>query len=563
MAPAVQAEWSPSDWPESLQEMRVIDNLLRCSICFEYFDIPVMVQECSHNYCSVCIRRSITFDTQCPTCHMKTVQQDLRCNRVLDELVKNFIAVRQKLLQLINQRYQTTENISSCAKTPSSHPSTGKRKSRTTPSVTPGRKRKRRIIDSDDEDKTFEAITIKQEPECAADSTKKTPKGKQPRKSPTRPPDFAECPVCGELILQSKVNSHLDLCLTRNEKKEALRSSNSPQKKEQKMVTEEGKTKSVKQQSSMFSPSAMLCSPPSTSTQGQTTLAMKGSNSFIPTVQKRKPLPKLVYTLLSDKQLKQKLRECGLPTQGPREKLIKTHREYVTLYNAQCDSANPMSGAMIIKQMEQNEKKKIKLTEASTSDSSTHFKKQTSKEETEAANRLYLKEHQSEFDQLIENIRSRRNKGNRAGKRMAGSDAKTDDDGKPSTEIKFEGSGQMEKDDKACRNNSTNTGETSEEICDVKKGQEPNMESREGAGTLEDVVVIDDSTNDTANDDAPDDNDDTPCSSVDEDNELTPSLGLTGSDMEEDAESEEDAYSLNSSPIVAIATRRKKLFDNS
>ncbi|EDO39512.1 predicted protein, partial [Nematostella vectensis] len=300
-----------------------IDNLLRCSICFEYFDIPVMVQECSHNYCSVCIRRSITFDTQCPTCHMKTVQQDLRCNRVLDELVKNFIAVRYYisycilscvLMAMCSQvRYLGTKTSAADKPEISNHrkylimrqnsvqsPLYRKaqgnivfhQQSRTTPSVTPGRKRKRRIIDSDDEDKTFEAITIKQEPE-------------------------SECPVCGELILQSKVNSHLDLCLTRNEKKEALRSSNSP-----------------------------------------------------PTVQKRKPLPKLVYTLLSDKQLKQKLRECGLPTQGPREKLIKTHREYVTLYNAQCDSANPMSGAMIIKQMEQNEKKKIKLTEASTSDSS-------------------------------------------------------------------------------------------------------------------------------------------------------------------------------------------------
>ena len=71
------AEWSPSDWPESLPEMRVIwykylhhcvqkcswldkfhffsfifqaiDNLLRCSICYEFFDVALIVPECSHN----------------------------------------------------------------------------------------------------------------------------------------------------------------------------------------------------------------------------------------------------------------------------------------------------------------------------------------------------------------------------------------------------------------------------------------------------------------------------------------------------------------------------------
>lgn len=72
------AEWSPSDWPESLSELRVfwnvsgiilrkdffeailetilfifrfqtIDNLLRCSICYEYFDVAMIVPDCSHN----------------------------------------------------------------------------------------------------------------------------------------------------------------------------------------------------------------------------------------------------------------------------------------------------------------------------------------------------------------------------------------------------------------------------------------------------------------------------------------------------------------------------------
>lgn len=95
------AEWSPSDWPESLSEMRTIDNLLRCSICYEYFDVAVIVPDCSHNYCSLCIRRSLSYEPQCPTCKMKLNPPSLRNNRVLDELVKNFIKVRAKLLDLV------------------------------------------------------------------------------------------------------------------------------------------------------------------------------------------------------------------------------------------------------------------------------------------------------------------------------------------------------------------------------------------------------------------------------------------------------------------------------
>ncbi|VCW70471.1 unnamed protein product, partial [Gulo gulo] len=67
-----------------------------------------------------------------------------------------------------------------------------------------------------------------------------------------------DCPVCGVNIPENHINKHLDSCLTREEKKESLRSS----------------------------------------------------------VHKRKPLPKTVYNLLSDRDLKKKLKEHGLSVQG-------------------------------------------------------------------------------------------------------------------------------------------------------------------------------------------------------------------------------------------------------
>uniref|UniRef100_A0A5F9CM22 Oxytocin receptor n=1 Tax=Oryctolagus cuniculus TaxID=9986 RepID=A0A5F9CM22_RABIT len=38
-------------WPPGLAVMKTVDDLLRCGICFEYFNIAMMIPQCSHNYC--------------------------------------------------------------------------------------------------------------------------------------------------------------------------------------------------------------------------------------------------------------------------------------------------------------------------------------------------------------------------------------------------------------------------------------------------------------------------------------------------------------------------------
>lgn len=55
-------------------------------------------------------------------------------------------------------------------------------------------------------------------------------------------------------------------------------------------------------------------------------------------------MSKVVYNLLSDRDLRKKLKEHGLSTSGTRQQLIKRHQEFVHMYNAQCDSLHPKSG---------------------------------------------------------------------------------------------------------------------------------------------------------------------------------------------------------------------------
>nr|2Y43_A Chain A, E3 Ubiquitin-protein Ligase Rad18 [Homo sapiens]2Y43_B Chain B, E3 Ubiquitin-protein Ligase Rad18 [Homo sapiens] len=88
-----------SRWPPGLAVMKTIDDLLRCGICFEYFNIAMIIPQCSHNYCSLCIRKFLSYKTQCPTCCVTVTEPDLKNNRILDELVKSLNFARNHLLQ--------------------------------------------------------------------------------------------------------------------------------------------------------------------------------------------------------------------------------------------------------------------------------------------------------------------------------------------------------------------------------------------------------------------------------------------------------------------------------
>lgn len=52
-------------------------------------------------------------------------------------------------------------------------------------------------------------------------------------------------------------------------------------------------------------------------------------------------LPPLNYSMLKEQALRKKMLELGLSSQGPRILLEKRHKEWLTLWNANCDAATP------------------------------------------------------------------------------------------------------------------------------------------------------------------------------------------------------------------------------
>ncbi|XP_023561391.1 E3 ubiquitin-protein ligase RAD18 isoform X3 [Octodon degus] len=338
-------------WPPGLAVMKTIDDLLRCGICFEYFNIAMIIPQCSHNYCSLCIRKFLSYKTQCPTCCVTVTEPDLKNNRLLDELVKSLKLARNHLLQFALESPPISPASSSSKKLAVKVQSPGALRHSLKQGSTlidkflirePGGSTSELLIKENDSKFIHQK---KATPSTEAKETcfmeKMTP-GSSDANRPEIPSTSSlkqvvkvGCPVCGVNIPENHINKHLDGCLSREEKKESLRSS----------------------------------------------------------VQKRKQLPKTVYNLLSDRDLKKKLKQHGLSIQGNKQQLIKRHQEFVHMYNAQCDALHPKSAAEIVEEIENMEKTRMRLEASKLNESAMVFTKDQTEEEIDEIHRKYRPKH--------------------------------------------------------------------------------------------------------------------------------------------------------------------------
>ncbi|KAG5838301.1 hypothetical protein ANANG_G00222320 [Anguilla anguilla] len=341
------------DLPQALVSLKNVDNLLRCPICFDYLNISMMAQQCSHTFCSLCIRKFLSYKSQCPVCNLATTETDLRNNRILDDIVKSFQATRQRLLQ--SPPMSPKPPSSSAAKrvalkregTLLSH---FLRKEPSREDSRPPPAREVEGTAAADEPRAIDS-GAELPPPPGSPATGSSCSRPDPSSLPTSkegsPVVKVECPVCFVGISQQFINKHLDGCLRRNEKEESLRSS----------------------------------------------------------LGKRKPLAKVVYSLLSLQELKRRLKDFQLSTQGPRDQLERRHQEFVHMYNAQCDSLNPKSAQDIAKEIEKNEKARIQAQ--CNSKCMPLFSKGQTDKEIEEVHSNYRKQHSDEFSRLIAAVKSR------------------------------------------------------------------------------------------------------------------------------------------------------------
>ncbi|XP_022250410.1 E3 ubiquitin-protein ligase RAD18-like isoform X2 [Limulus polyphemus] len=329
--------------------LKALDRSLRCAICFDYFNV-CMITVCSHNYCSFCIRKYMTYKSQCPTCFEETSEPQLRNNRLVDELLKHYLILRETLRKCLRLEEPEAEEFVGKTEVPNYDQtlSCGVEED------------EKKLSDSDmvcEESSRMPlaaaslpspGITIPETTTSVSMTGSSTCEEYPSVISESRSfVDRVACPVCSVPVPPNNINSHLDKCLLREERKHFEKKKDG---------------------------------------------------------EKRKPIPKLVYHLLSDKDLKRKMKDFGLSTQGNRQSLIKRHKAFVVLYNSECDALQPLPVLEIIKKVEEQEKEeKVQATVTSF----FQYDKRSDSGVIEEEQKKYLKQHDSQFQQLIGDAQKR------------------------------------------------------------------------------------------------------------------------------------------------------------
>ncbi|KAI8054640.1 hypothetical protein BDF22DRAFT_742579 [Syncephalis plumigaleata] len=335
-----------------------LDQRLRCPICKEFFKATVMFTECAHNFCSLCIRRSISAEGVCPVCRQNVLESNLVRNSILDDLATSFSLARPRLQEIYgsgvpNNDVYTPSNGASALTKQSTPVARRTRSTACTDDVfadpqqdynTQGNRRPKRNISSVS---TSNLQDIDDNPFAKRSQTRQSMANRQVE-------DTGECPVCNQVYSMSRLVAHVNRCL------------------------EGGGT--------LSSPS------PSPSSSSRNTTS---TTRYVPP-----KLSKCVYSVMKDKQLRALLEQHGLPTHGDRITLIRRHKEFSLLYNANADLPYPKRPVEVVRQFLREERK----TTANTSQNGG-ARPHAMKLDTEEI-QSHEKRYAEQFQELIEKARS-------------------------------------------------------------------------------------------------------------------------------------------------------------
>lgn len=319
-----------TDWLDTpLAGLAPLESSIRCQVCKEVLNTP-MITSCSHTFCSLCIRRYLSQEGKCPSCRLPDQEMKLRHNYAVEELVSiwsekraeiyNFAknaSLRQDRGQeeerpkkrrrlggdaVVVQKSGLEERRSTRSQSRRTVSSTSGAAGQTLPST------QEEVVDSDAGSEYHESPRI---------DTKHFPP------APTEPHDgLVACPNCNRRLREALINAHLDKCL------QGLASPTPPPPQQ---------------------PSSHVDRLPDSSPQIQTGTIAYTLSKLTGTASQR--LPTMNYSLLNEQAMRKKLRELGIPNQGSKEVMRKRHGEWMNLWNANCDSLQPVGKAKLLQEL--------------------------------------------------------------------------------------------------------------------------------------------------------------------------------------------------------------------
>lgn len=343
-----------TDWlSTSLKSLAPLENALHCQICKEFYDTP-MITSCNHTFCSRCIRTSLSADGKCPACRASDQASKLRNNWAIQEVVSTFLEARPTVLEVARKSNEEVE-------------ATMKR-----------RKRKRAAVLDDEE---VEAVaesggrttraksrriaasqTSQQDPVEIEDSDDEGAEELGPD-SPAKD-GLVECPLgCGKRMKEADVFNHLDKC--EDEKKQASRASSR-------------------------TPRNGLVSSRPPADQG---------------ARPQDRINELNYGMLKENALSKKLKEQGLLGTGSKQLMINRHREWVNIWNANCDSNSPRSRRELLRELDVWEK-----TQGGKAPQGNGLSHAVMRKDFDG--NAYSKRHQDDFSRLIADAKRKKHNPN-------------------------------------------------------------------------------------------------------------------------------------------------------
>ncbi|PTB71002.1 DNA repair protein rad18 [Trichoderma citrinoviride] len=284
-----------TDWLSTpLSGFAAVEAALRCQVCKDLYKTP-MITSCSHTFCSICIRRALSNDGKCPMCRASEQELKLRSNWSMEETVEAFSKARAAALSLARSHGLDGSSRSRSPKRKASeaHVShepkrlrTSARLSRTRGEtgvpvdVTPSEEVEEQVVpDSNNDDEDDDYV-------------------------PDAPNGLVPCPLCNKKMKEWQVFGHLESCP-------------GP------------------------SAAAAAASNPNNTVASDNAAAPSFAQSRRKQQRTLERLPPLNYSMLKEQALRKKMSDLGISSQGPRVLLEKRHKEWLTLWNANCDAAIP------------------------------------------------------------------------------------------------------------------------------------------------------------------------------------------------------------------------------
>ncbi|SPQ25087.1 0767dc3f-4b41-4cad-9f86-f026bbcaf26a [Thermothielavioides terrestris] len=349
----------PFDVPDStdwlgtpLAGLMQVEQAFRCHVCKDFYNSP-MITSCNHTFCSICIRRCLSVDGKCPLCRALDQESKLRGNWALREAVDAFVKSRDVLLRFAkNASDAATPRSPKRKMTEMAEPSEEQRDNKRPRMPTRSSKAKAAEVT---------AALMREEADVSEgeDSTYCEPE----------PDDgLVACPICWKRMKPWQVDKHIDTSCP-----------GSPQPQE----ASSSSTANNRSGNSFGSARTLLQNPPT------------------PTKAPER-LPALAYSMLKDSALRKKLAELGLSTSGSRQMLEKRHQEWVTIWNANCDSARPKKRSELLHDLEVWER--TMGTRAPTMSKAANMGAQIKDKDFDGA--AWASKHSNSFKELIARARS-------------------------------------------------------------------------------------------------------------------------------------------------------------